>query len=51
MMIAYGGQFVQVLLRMLVSSVIGDLFNPFRRTILAGWALIALNAGWLLSTG
>ena len=51
MMFAYGGQFIQVMLRLLVSSVVHDIFNPYRRTILIGWALMAINAASLLSTG
>lgn len=51
MMMAYGGQFTQVILKMLVSSVIQDIFNPYRRTILVGWLLMGLNAAYLLTTG
>ena len=51
MVLAYGGQFCQVILRMLVSSVIQDIFNPYRRTILAGWALMIGNIAHLLITG
>ena len=51
MMLAYGGQFCQVILRMLVSSVIQDLFNPYRRTILIGWALMAINAAHIMTYG
>ena len=36
---------------MLVSSVLADLFNPYRRTILIGWALMAVNAFHLLVYG
>ena len=36
---------------MLVSSVISELFNPYRRTILLSWALIALNACYLICYG
>jgi len=51
MVLAYGGQFSQIILRMLVSSVIQDIFNPFRRTILLGWALMIANATYLLMYG
>lgn len=50
-MFAFGAHFVQVQLRMLVSSVLADLFNPYRRTILIGWALMAVNALHLLIYG
>jgi len=50
-MLAYGGQFMQVILRILVSNVLGDIYNPYRRTILLGWSLIAINAIYLLKTG
>ena len=33
---------------MLVSSVIGDIFNPYRRTILLSWALLAINGAFIL---
>lgn len=51
MLFAYGGQYIQIMLRMLVSSVVHDVFNPYRRTILLGWALMAMNAAALLTTG
>lgn len=51
MLLAYGGQFIQVMLRLLVSSVVHDIFNPYRRTILLGWTLMALNAAYLMTTG
>ena len=50
-MLAYGGQFIQVILRILVSNVIQDIYNPYRRTILLGWALMGLNAISLVATG
>lgn len=49
-MMAYGGQFIQVILRILVSNVLGDIYNPYRRTILLGWSLMAINAISLLAT-
>lgn len=51
MMFAYGGQFIQVMLRLLVSSVVHDNYNPYRRTILLGWTLMAINAASLLTYG
>ena len=41
--VAYSGQFLQALLRMLVSNVTHELFVPFRRTTILSWLLIGLN--------
>ena len=41
---AYGGQFLQGALRVMVSSVTHGNFMPYRRTTIFSWSLLAFNA-------
>jgi len=43
-MLAFGAQFLQGQLRMLLAGVTNDNFKPFRRTNVLSWVLLALNA-------
>lgn len=50
-MLAYGGQFLQAHLRMLLAGVQNEIFNPFRRTSYLVWALLAINVVSCLTKG
>ena len=41
--LCFAGQFLQAVLRMLVASASGETFNPYRRTTLIAWGLMAIN--------
>jgi len=49
--LAYGGEFLQATLRTQVSNVSQETHMPYRRTTLASWSLLAVNAASLLATG
>jgi hypothetical protein len=51
MLFAFGGQFLQVLLRLLVSDLTSDIFNPYRRTTLLCWSLMLLNGVSMVAKG
>ena len=49
--LAFGGEFLQAVLRMMVSSVVRQDFTPYRRTTFVSWSLLGLNGASLLMTG
>ena len=46
--LAFGGEFLQAVLRMMVSSVVRQDFTPYRRTTFVSWSLLGLNGASLL---
>ena len=49
--LAFGGEYLLGVLRMMVSSVTQEDFTPYRRTTLISWSLLAVNAASFLMTG
>ena len=48
---AFGGQYLQTVLRLLVSDLTSEIFNPYRRTTLLCWSLMLLNGAFMLAKG
>ena len=48
--LAYGGEFLKACLRLMVSNVTHENFNPYRRSTFISWSLLSVNAASLLIT-
>ena len=49
--LAFGGEYLHAVLRIMVSGVTSEPFTPYRRTTFISWSLLALNGATLLMTG